>query len=105
LLPSLCPHHLLGQVAGWGQQQMCPGISAGCSVLPQVAGGPTVRVLLRARGVVPSLCLSRARLEFSSVQCGQCQEETTWLYNQLPMPCQWFISRDEAAQQVKHRAA
>ena len=32
-LTSLCPHHLSGQAAGWGQQQMSPGLSAGCSVL------------------------------------------------------------------------
>ncbi|XP_068021953.1 hydrocephalus-inducing protein homolog [Melanerpes formicivorus] len=66
----------------------------------QVTGGPTVRLLLRARGVVPSLCLSRARLDFSPLQCGQCQEETTRLYNQLPVPCQWFLSREEPAQKV-----
>lgn len=30
---SLCPHHLPGQAAGWGQQQMSPGLSAGCFVL------------------------------------------------------------------------
>ncbi|NXF98677.1 HYDIN protein, partial [Eubucco bourcierii] len=93
---------LLGQVVGWGQQQMSPGISLGCLVLAQVAGGPTFRILLRAKGVVPPLCLSRDRLDFSSVQCGQCQEETTRLYNQLQVPCHWFISRAEPAQQVKH---
>ncbi|XP_068025657.1 hydrocephalus-inducing protein homolog [Melanerpes formicivorus] len=70
----------------------------------QVTGGPTVRLLLRARGVVPSLCLSRARLEFSPLQCGQCQEETTRLYNQLPVPCQWFLSREEPAQKKLYRS-
>ncbi|XP_054031509.1 hydrocephalus-inducing protein homolog [Dryobates pubescens] len=71
----------------------------------QVTGGPTLRLLLRARGVVPSLCLSRARLEFSSVQCGQCQEETTRLYNQLPVPCRWFLSREEPAEKVEKPSA
>ncbi|NXX43046.1 HYDIN protein, partial [Tricholaema leucomelas] len=100
--PLPVPRHLLGKVAGLGWQQMCPGISPGCSVLPQVTGGPTFCVLLHARGLVPSLCLSRDRLEFSRVQCGQCQEETTRLYNHLQVPCQWFVSRAEAAQQVRH---
>ncbi|XP_068025928.1 hydrocephalus-inducing protein homolog [Melanerpes formicivorus] len=71
------------------------------ALLPiKVAGGPTCRVLLRAKVAVPSLSLSRARLEFSAVQCGQCQEETIRLYNQLPLPCQWFLSREEPAQKV-----
>ncbi|XP_064020126.1 hydrocephalus-inducing protein homolog [Pogoniulus pusillus] len=65
----------------------------------KVAAGPTFRVLLRAKGVVPSLCLSRDRLEFSRVQCGQCREETTRLYNPLQVPCRWFVSRAGAAQQ------
>ncbi|XP_064020122.1 hydrocephalus-inducing protein homolog [Pogoniulus pusillus] len=69
----------------------------------KVAGGPTFRVLLRAKGVVPSLCLSRDRLEFSRVQCGQCREETTRLYNRVQVPCRWFVSRAGAAQKVnKH---
>ncbi|NXF97015.1 HYDIN protein, partial [Eubucco bourcierii] len=72
----------------------------------KVAAGPTFRVRLRAEVAVPSLCLSRVRLEFSSIQCGQCQEETIRLYNQLQVPCQWFISRAEPAQKVdKHLPA
>ncbi|XP_064015890.1 LOW QUALITY PROTEIN: hydrocephalus-inducing protein homolog [Pogoniulus pusillus] len=71
----------------------------------EVAAGPTFGVRLRARVAVPSLCLSRDRLEFSPVQCGQCQEETIRLYNQLPVPCQWFLSRAEPAQKVQRRLA
>ncbi|XP_054029320.1 hydrocephalus-inducing protein homolog [Dryobates pubescens] len=66
----------------------------------QVAGGPTFRVLLHARVAVPSLSLSRDRLELSAIQCGQCQEETIRLYNQIQVPCQWFLSRAEPAQKV-----
>ncbi|NXP74448.1 HYDIN protein, partial [Ramphastos sulfuratus] len=102
-VPPASSHPVCTIVAGWGWQQMFPGISPGCSALPQVAAGPTFRVRLRAKVAVPSLCLSRDRLEFSSVQCGQCQEETIRLYNQLQVPCQWFISRAEPAQKVKHR--
>ncbi|XP_054026269.1 hydrocephalus-inducing protein homolog [Dryobates pubescens] len=67
----------------------------------KVAGGPRFGVLLRARVAVPSLSLSRDRLEFSRVQCGQCQEETVRLYNQQPVPCQWALSREEPAGKVE----
>ncbi|XP_068024510.1 hydrocephalus-inducing protein homolog [Melanerpes formicivorus] len=66
----------------------------------KVAGGPRFGVLLRARVAVPSLSLSRDRLEFSRVQCGQCQEETIRLYNQQPVPCQWSLSREQPARKV-----
>ncbi|XP_059682609.1 hydrocephalus-inducing protein homolog [Gavia stellata] len=58
----------------------------------KVAEGPTFHVRLRAYVTVPSLCLSRERLEFSAVQCGQCREETVQLHNQLQVPCKWFIT-------------
>ncbi|XP_040433979.1 hydrocephalus-inducing protein homolog, partial [Falco naumanni] len=61
----------------------------------KVAGGPTFHVRLRADVTVPSLCLSRDRLEFSAVQCGQCREETVQLHNQLQVPCQWFVTVHE----------
>ncbi|KAM6324924.1 hydrocephalus-inducing protein homolog [Podargus strigoides] len=66
----------------------------------KVTGGPTFHVLLRANVVVPSLCLSRDRLEFSAVQRGQCQEETVQLHNQLQVPCKWFITRNEPVKKV-----
>ncbi|XP_075367152.1 hydrocephalus-inducing protein homolog [Mycteria americana] len=69
----------------------------------KVAGGPTFHVRLRANVTVPSLCLSRDRLEFSAVQCGQCQEETVQLHNQLQVPCKWFITMNEPIKKVdKH---
>ncbi|XP_033930136.1 hydrocephalus-inducing protein homolog [Melopsittacus undulatus] len=37
----------------------------------KVRGGPTFQVRLRAMVAEPSLCVSRDRLEFSAVQCGQ----------------------------------
>ncbi|XP_074733533.1 hydrocephalus-inducing protein homolog, partial [Strix uralensis] len=48
----------------------------------KVAGGPTFHVRLHASVAMPSLCVSRDRLEFSTLQCGQCQEETVQLHNQ-----------------------
>ncbi|NXK09844.1 HYDIN protein, partial [Herpetotheres cachinnans] len=71
----------------------------------KVAGGPTFRVRLRANVAVPSLCLSRDRLEFSAVQCGQCQEETVQLHNQLPVPCKWFVTTHEPVKVDKHLPA
>lgn len=52
---------------------------------------------------VPSLSLSRDRLEFTAVQCGQCQEETVQLHNQLPVPCKWFITMNEPVKKVKDK--
>ncbi|NXT87516.1 HYDIN protein, partial [Anhinga rufa] len=72
----------------------------------KVAGGPKFHVRLRANVTVPSLCLSRDRLEFSAVQCGQCQEETIQLHNQLQIPCKWFITMNEPLKKVdKHLPA
>ncbi|NXT36809.1 HYDIN protein, partial [Pelecanoides urinatrix] len=77
------------------------------ALLPiKVAGGPTFHVRFRAKVTVPSLCLSRDRLEFSTVQCGQCREETVRLHNQLQVPCKWFITRNEPVKKVdKHLPA
>ncbi|KAM6409238.1 hydrocephalus-inducing protein homolog [Rhynochetos jubatus] len=72
----------------------------------KVAGGPMFHIRLRASVAVPSLCLSRDRLEFSAVQCGQCQEETVQLHNQLQVPCKWFIAMNEPVKKVdKHLPA
>ncbi|XP_069724910.1 hydrocephalus-inducing protein homolog [Phaenicophaeus curvirostris] len=67
----------------------------------KVAGGPTFHVRLHASVAVPSLCLSRDRLDFSAVQCGQCQEETIQLHNRLQVPCKWFITINEPVKKVK----
>ncbi|XP_071670318.1 hydrocephalus-inducing protein homolog isoform X2 [Patagioenas fasciata] len=72
----------------------------------KVAGGPTFHLRLRANVTVPSLCLSRDRLQFSAIQCGQCQEETVQLHNRLQVPCKWFITMNEPVQKVdKHLPA
>ncbi|KFV73572.1 Hydrocephalus-inducing protein, partial [Struthio camelus australis] len=77
------------------------------ALLPiKVTGGPTFHICLRAMVAVPSLCLSRDKLEFSAVQCGQCQEETIQLHNQLQIACKWFISTNEHVKKVdKHLPA
>ncbi|CAM9369081.1 unnamed protein product, partial [Bubo scandiacus] len=69
----------------------------------KVAGGPTFHIHLHASMAVPSLCISRDRLEFSTLQCGQCQEETVQLHSQLQVPCNWLITINEPVKKVKHR--
>ncbi|NXC39739.1 HYDIN protein, partial [Penelope pileata] len=66
----------------------------------KVAGGPTFHLSLCATVTAPLLCVSRDSLEFSSVQCGQCQEETIQLYNQFQVPCKWFITVKEPVKKV-----
>uniref|UniRef100_A0A669QXT0 HYDIN axonemal central pair apparatus protein n=1 Tax=Phasianus colchicus TaxID=9054 RepID=A0A669QXT0_PHACC len=66
----------------------------------KVTGGPTFHLCLRACVTMPSLCISRDSLEFSTVQCGQCQEETIQLYNQFQVPCKWFITLKEPVKKV-----
>ncbi|KAL7978797.1 hypothetical protein Chor_013286 [Crotalus horridus] len=53
-----------------------------------VVAGPTFHVSLRATVIMPSLCISSDNLEFSAVQCGQCQVETIQLHNQLQVVSQ-----------------
>ncbi|KAM6325117.1 LOW QUALITY PROTEIN: hydrocephalus-inducing protein homolog [Podargus strigoides] len=66
----------------------------------KVAGGPTFHILLCANVAASSLCLSRDKLNFSTVQCGQCQEETVQLHNHLRVPCEWCITRSEPVKKV-----
>ncbi|XP_036605974.1 hydrocephalus-inducing protein homolog [Trichosurus vulpecula] len=62
-------------------------------ILPiKVLGGPTLHICLRAKVTVPALSLSHDKLEFNTIQCGQCQVAIVQLHNELPVPCEWFIS-------------
>ncbi|XP_072777511.1 hydrocephalus-inducing protein homolog [Taeniopygia guttata] len=90
LLPIEVPE-LLGQAAGWAQQQMSPAPSAEFSVLLQVTNGPTSQIRLRATVLAPSLELSKNTLQFSDILVGQCQVETIRLYNRFQAPCKWSI--------------
>ncbi|NXR29828.1 HYDIN protein, partial [Cinclus mexicanus] len=91
LLPIEVPE-LLGQAAGWVQQQMSPAPSADFSVLLQVAKGPTYNIRLHATVLELSLTLSKNTLQFSDIHVGQCQIETVQLYNWFRVPCEWFIT-------------
>uniref|UniRef100_A0A803TF57 HYDIN axonemal central pair apparatus protein n=1 Tax=Anolis carolinensis TaxID=28377 RepID=A0A803TF57_ANOCA len=76
-------------------------------VLPiKVISGPTFNVSFRATVIMPSLCMSNENLEFSAVQCGQCQVETIQLHNQLQVNCEWFAHSSEQMKKVdKHMPA
>ncbi|XP_067327017.1 hydrocephalus-inducing protein homolog [Anolis sagrei] len=76
-------------------------------VLPiKVISGPTFHVSFRATVIMPSLCMSNENLDFSAVQCGQCQVETIQLHNQLQVNCEWFAHSSEQMKKVdKHMPA
>ncbi|CAM5150043.1 unnamed protein product [Eretmochelys imbricata] len=69
----------------------------------KVVAGPTFHICLRAKVTMPSLCISSNKLEFSSIQCGQCQVETIQLHNQLQITCEWFITSNECIKKVDKR--
>ncbi|NWR01647.1 HYDIN protein, partial [Paradoxornis webbianus] len=102
LLPVKVPQ-LLGQAAGWAQQQLSPAPSAEFSVLLQVEKGPTSRIRLHATVIEASLSLSKNTLQFSDTLVGQCQAETVRLYNWYRVPCSWYITAVKPVRKVKHR--
>ncbi|XP_036044752.1 LOW QUALITY PROTEIN: hydrocephalus-inducing protein homolog [Onychomys torridus] len=61
-------------------------------ILPiKVYGGPTIHLCLQATVTIPSMTLSCHKVEFSTIQCGQCMVETIQLSNTLQVPCEWFV--------------
>eukprot|EP00079_Xenopus_tropicalis_P024447 XP_012817094.1 PREDICTED: hydrocephalus-inducing protein homolog isoform X1 [Xenopus tropicalis] len=69
----------------------------------QVSGGSKFPVRLRATVTMPSLCTSSDRVEFSPVQCGQCEIRSIQLYNPLPVLCEWAVmSQDNEIKIDKH---
>ncbi|XP_013359426.1 PREDICTED: hydrocephalus-inducing protein homolog isoform X2 [Chinchilla lanigera] len=57
----------------------------------KVVGGPTVHICLRAKVIIPAMTLSCGKVEFATIQCGQCMVETIQLSNHLQVPCEWFV--------------
>ncbi|NXH64783.1 HYDIN protein, partial [Rhabdornis inornatus] len=102
LLPIEVPQ-LLGQAAGWAQQQMSPAPSTDFSVLLQVEKGATYNIHLRATVLELSLELTKNTVQFSDILVGQCQIETVRLYNWFQVPCEWFIKTVKPVTKVKHR--
>ncbi|KAM5296381.1 hydrocephalus-inducing protein homolog isoform 1-T2 [Glossophaga mutica] len=61
-------------------------------VLPvKVVGGPTIHICLQAKVTIPTMTLSCEKVEFATIQCGQCLVETVQLSNHLQVPCEWFV--------------
>ncbi|NWX31619.1 HYDIN protein, partial [Notiomystis cincta] len=94
---------LLGQAAGWAQQQMSPAPSTESSVLLQVTNGPMHHIRLHATVFELSLDLSKKTVEFSEILIGQCQVEMVRLYNWFRVPCKWFFTLEQPVNKVKHR--
>ncbi|XP_037371987.1 hydrocephalus-inducing protein homolog isoform X2 [Talpa occidentalis] len=70
------------------------GLSVGnkeVSLPIKVVGGPTVHICLRAKVTIPTMTLSCGKVDFATVQCGQCLVETIQLSNHLQVPCEWFV--------------
>nr|XP_023493063.1 hydrocephalus-inducing protein homolog isoform X2 [Equus caballus] len=57
----------------------------------KVVGGPTVYIRLQATVTIPTMTLSCGKVEFATIQCGQCLVETIQLSNHLQVPCEWFV--------------
>ncbi|XP_036202709.1 hydrocephalus-inducing protein homolog [Myotis myotis] len=62
------------------------------AILPiKVVGGPTVHICLQVQVTIPTMTLSCDKVEFATIQCGQCLVETIQLSNHLQVPCEWFV--------------
>lgn len=71
-------------------------------ILPiKVVGGPAVHICLQAKVTIPSMTLSCGKVEFATIQCGQCLVETIQLSNHLQVPCEWFIHRQKQASKLE----
>ncbi|XP_056680687.1 hydrocephalus-inducing protein homolog isoform X2 [Monodelphis domestica] len=74
------------------------------AILPiKVSGGPTLHICLRAKVTTPSLSLSHDKVEFGTIQCGQCQVVTIQLYNDLPVSCEWSIHNPRQVSKLDKR--
>ncbi|XP_004431871.1 PREDICTED: hydrocephalus-inducing protein homolog [Ceratotherium simum simum] len=73
-------------------QGVSPSVGYKEVILPiKVVGGPTVHICLQAKVTIPSMTLSCGKVEFATIQCGQCLVETIQLSNHLQVPCEWFV--------------
>ncbi|XP_030099412.1 hydrocephalus-inducing protein isoform X1 [Mus musculus] len=73
-------------------------------ILPiKVYGGPTIHLCLQATVIIPSMTLSCNKIEFATIQCGQCMVETIQLSNHLQVPCEWFVHTPKSTNKLdKH---
>lgn len=72
-----------------------------CSLYPlQVVGGPTVHIRLQAKVTIPTMTLSHGKVDFATIQCGQCLVETIQLSNNLQVPCEWFVQSQKPVDKV-----
>ncbi|XP_054435188.1 hydrocephalus-inducing protein homolog [Pteronotus mesoamericanus] len=71
-------------------------------ILPiKVVGGPTVHICLQAKVTIPTMTLSCEKVEFATIQCGQCLVETIQLSNHLQVPCEWFVQSNKPCNKLE----
>ncbi|PNI31896.1 HYDIN isoform 18, partial [Pan troglodytes] len=71
-------------------------------ILPiKVVGGPTVHICLQAKVTIPTMTLSRGKVDFATIQCGQCLVETIQLSNHLQVPCEWFVQSQKPVDKLE----
>ncbi|XP_022274936.1 hydrocephalus-inducing protein homolog isoform X3 [Canis lupus familiaris] len=71
-------------------------------ILPiKVIGGPTVHICLQAKVTIPTMTLSCEKVEFATIQCGQCLVETIQFSNPLQVPCEWFVHSHEPVNKLE----
>ncbi|XP_021570831.1 hydrocephalus-inducing protein homolog, partial [Carlito syrichta] len=71
-------------------------------ILPiKVVGGPTVHIRLQAKVTIPTMTLSCGKVEFATIQCGQCLVENIQLSNHLQVPCEWFVHSQKPVNKLK----
>ncbi|KAM8955232.1 hydrocephalus-inducing protein homolog [Lycaon pictus] len=71
-------------------------------ILPiKVIGGPTVHICLQANVTIPTMTLSCEKVEFATIQCGQCLVETIQFSNPLQVPCEWFVHSHEPVNKLE----
>ncbi|XP_006878929.1 PREDICTED: hydrocephalus-inducing protein homolog [Elephantulus edwardii] len=71
-------------------------------ILPiKVVGGPTIHICLKAKVTIPSMMLSHGKVEFATIQCGQCLVETIQLFNHLQVACEWFVHRQKPVDKLE----
>uniref|UniRef100_A0A2K6KCF4 HYDIN axonemal central pair apparatus protein n=1 Tax=Rhinopithecus bieti TaxID=61621 RepID=A0A2K6KCF4_RHIBE len=71
-------------------------------ILPiKVVGGPTVHIRVQAKVTIPTMTLSHGKVDFATIQCGQCLVETIQLSNHLQVPCEWFVQSQKPVDKLE----
>eukprot|EP01135_Chromosphaera_perkinsii_P007876 Nk52_evm68s1020 gene=Nk52_evmTU68s1020 len=58
----------------------------------EIAGGPVIKVWLKAKITLPDLQISNESIDFGVVSVGQCRIATVQLHNYKQAPCEWHAT-------------